>query len=360
LDTEALGWISYILGRKYAKITVVGHRAFKVSGTTALMQTEHLSYSEAWAGSGEFAVVQLIMSVAACEEKTLLLLDEPEVSLYPGAQVRLMDFLRRMAVDKKLQVVLSTHSPAVIQDLPADAIKVLDRSADGRMQLRSQASSPSEAFVALQHGFHRKTVVVEDRLAAEIVKHVLRRSGGASKLAALDVKYLKGGATILRSRLLPDWALEGRQDVLIVLDGDMKFDRPPKSEDIPDAGLEEHVKRILAVKNLNKHVVANSGGIPNSDLRTIIDWCRDFVRFLPGEEPDVWLAKIIEPAAQVLGDGKSWWDEACRKESGLLPEERVESDQRFRFQQSHLGKVGMDNSNGLPTLASDLSKFIAR
>lgn len=360
LTAEARSWISYILGRNYIKVTVVGHRAFKVSGTTALMWTQHLSYSEAWAGSGEFAVVQLVRAVMRCKVKTLLLLDEPEVSLYPGAQVRMMEFLGRMALEKKLQVVLSTHSPAIIQGLPPMAIKVLDRTPEGKVELRSQSSSPSEAFVALQHAFHRKTVVVEDRLAEEIVRHVLRRSGGASKLGSIDVKYIPGGSSTMRSRLLPDWALEGRTDVLLVLDGDMRFDFPPPPSKIAEADLEDHVKTLLGVKNIAKHIPSNSDGVKVDDLRTIIEWCRVFVRFLPGEEPDVWLAEAIDPAAEVPGDGKRWWDDKCRDDSGMLPEEPVPSDQRFRFQQSHLGGIQIDNSNGLDELQRALDEFISR
>ncbi|MGC5258220.1 ATP-dependent nuclease [Gordonia sp. DT218] len=358
LNADSLSWISYILGRRYVEITVVGHRAFKASGTTAMMKTDDLSYSEAWAGSGEFAVVQLVRAVWACEPGTLLLLDEPEVSLHPGAQLRLMNFLRRTALDKKLQIVMSSHSPAIIEGLPPNAIKVLDRSLEGQIFLRSQKSLPSEAFVVLEHSFHKKTIVTEDRLAREIVRHVLRK-GGEAKLKSVDVKFHRSGSSVMRSRLLPDWALEGRTDVLLVLDGDKRFELPPESTQIAECDLEAHVKRIMETKSVSRYVPANSGGVTTNDLRTVIDWTIKYVRFLPGGEPDHWLATTLDPSAAVEGNGKSWWDERCRESSGMLAGEYVESDQRFHYQQATLGRVRPSKDNGLEVLANDLDTFIA-
>lgn len=357
LDYLELRWVSYVLGRRYTRIRVIGHRAFKVSGTTALMETEHLSYSEAWAGSGEFAVVRLVTTVLGCPDRTLLLLDEPEVSLHPGAQARLMNFLRRVTLDKKLQVVLSTHSPAIIDQLPDEAIKVFDRNGEGKIVLRAQGSTPSEAFVALEHRFHKKTIIVEDRLAREVVRCILR-SGGASKLESVDVKFLPGGASIMLSRLVPVWALEGRADVLLLLDGDKRIDAPPSSSAISKDGLEDETKRILDVNSVKKYIPANTGGVADSDMRLIIDWYCRYVRFFPGESPDKWVGELVDPTASILGDGKAWWDDRYRDASGMLSAERVESDQRFRFQQMSLGTVCVDKTPVLLQLKATIDSFI--
>ncbi|WP_454788579.1 ATP-dependent nuclease [Mycolicibacterium lutetiense] len=358
LGSVELQWVSYVLGRMYSRIRVIGHRAFKVSGTTALLETGHLSYSEAWAGSGEFAVVRLVGTVLGCVDGTLLLLDEPEVSLHPGAQARLMSFLHRVALDKKLQIVLSTHSPAIIDRLPDEAIKVFDRNAEGKIMLRSQRSSPAEAFVALEHKFHKKTIIVEDRLAREVVRCILR-SGGASKLDSVDVKFLPGGASVMLSRLVPVWALEGRCDVLLLLDGDKRIEMPQPSSALSADQLEAEIKRVLGVKSASKYIPANTGGVAESDMRRVIDWCRRFVRFLPGEQPDKWVGGIIDPSASIPGDGKGWWDEAYRAASGMLSTEYVESDQRFRFQQMRLGTVSIDETPDLVHLKATVDAFVS-
>lgn len=358
LEYDEVRWVSYILGRRYTRIRIVGHRAFKVSGTTALLETEHLAYSEAWAGSGEFAIVQLVSTIFKCADHALLLLDEPEVSLHPGAQVRLMNFLRRMTLNKSLQVVLSTHSPTIIGELPDEAIKVFDRDADGKIMLRSQSSSSSEAFVALEHDFHKKTVIIEDRLAQAVVRHVLR-DGGAAKLNSIDVRYLPGGASTMLSRLVPVWALEGRTDVLVLLDGDRRIDPPPPSTAISADQLADEVRRILDVKDLDKHVPANTGGATEGDLRRIVDWYREYVRFIPGGKPDAWVGGLVDPSASIDGDGKDWWDSRFRKSAGMLDSEYVESDQRFRLQQASLGAIPVANTSDLAVLRDTIDSFSA-
>ena len=46
------------------------------------------------------------------EVARLLLLDEPETSLHPGAQVKLQRYILDQIKKKHLQVVISTHAPA--------------------------------------------------------------------------------------------------------------------------------------------------------------------------------------------------------------------------------------------------------
>ncbi len=135
-EVDAVGGI---LGREYSRIEVVSHRVFEVTGATARLHTSDFSYTEAWAGSGEFAAVQVVTNVANAKPHSLILLDEPEVSLHPGAQRRLLAFLASESKARKLQIVFATHSPVIIEDLPPVAIKVLEiQPTTHRVTLRSQ------------------------------------------------------------------------------------------------------------------------------------------------------------------------------------------------------------------------------
>ncbi|MBK6463529.1 MAG: ATP-binding protein [Myxococcales bacterium] len=57
------------------------------------------------------AVVSLVVQVRAQKKETLILLDEPEVSLHPAAQKRLLHFLLEECRKQHHQVVFTTHSP---------------------------------------------------------------------------------------------------------------------------------------------------------------------------------------------------------------------------------------------------------
>lgn len=299
--------VSFILGRTYSNIEIITHRAFEVSGVTARLHTTGFSYSEAWAGSGEFAAVQLVTAIESASEKSLVLLDEPEVSLHPGAQRRLLDYLARKSKTKRLQIVFATHSPVLLEELPASAIKVLElHPISGRVVLRGQSSSSAEAFVALDHRFQRRSVLVEDALAREIVLRALR-TGGALLVDAVDVKPIGGGASMIRTRLIPSFAAENRLDALVLLDGDQ---RPPS--EVPDpkhvapANLKSAVEEALVISNVTGVVFANTGGATDAELRLILAWIRSYVRYLPGMQPDQWLRTCMGEA--IVGtDEKAWW-----------------------------------------------------
>jgi predicted ATP-dependent endonuclease of OLD family len=84
--------ISSILGRKYAKGKSVLHQLYRSEGYSVMFETGFAKYSEAFAGSGEVAVVRLVREVLAAPPYSLILLDEPEVSLHP---VRCTGILRQ-------------------------------------------------------------------------------------------------------------------------------------------------------------------------------------------------------------------------------------------------------------------------
>lgn len=284
VNTSALKNISYILGREYTEIEIVRHRAFGVEGDTVKLKTNLHNYSEAWAGSGEFAVVQLVTAVDSAPKKSLIILDEPEVSLHPGAQNRLLQFLSESALKKQHQIVFATHSPALIESLPDCSIKVLElNDTTGKVELRHQSSKPTEAFVALGHTFEKKTIIVEDRLAKSIVETAIKKKHG-QYLDIVSIKYFPGGSADLRSRDIPAWARHETENVLLLLDGDERFDILDPGT-IPSADLEKRVEEIVGPRGV-KNIGRNSNSDPTSEYLQLLSWANRFVKFLPGGQPE--------------------------------------------------------------------------
>ncbi|WP_157514168.1 AAA family ATPase [Nocardia concava] len=357
LNQAEIDAVSRILGRDYSKIDFVNHRVFRATGVTARMSTEHFGYTEAWAGSGEFAVIRLVTFISECLENSLVLLDEPEVSLHPGAQYRLMEFLVDSAKKKRLQIVIATHSPTIVNTLPPDAIKVLDRRVgDGKITLRSQRSYPPEAFSALEYDVQRKTIFVEDRLAKAIVLHALRQDG-EHRLRSVDVKVQPGGHSTLRAKSLPQWAAEDRDDVLILLDGDQRRDLPPPIESIPDCDLKKWAEYVMLAK-IN-HIPANTGGPTSESIRAIIEFGRKYVRYLPGDVPDAWLAGVVDSDASNVGDGKNWWNKRAKERLGRLESESVTGDEQFIYQEQSIAEIPKNNPDIL-AIREIIEEFLDR
>lgn len=80
--------------------------------------------------SSGHAVVFLTISrlVARVEEKTLILLDEPESHLHPPLLSAFTRALSELLYDRNGVAIIATHSPVVLQEVPRSCVHVITRS----------------------------------------------------------------------------------------------------------------------------------------------------------------------------------------------------------------------------------------
>lgn len=357
LNDEERKAVSAILGREYVEIRWIRHTFFNVSGATAVLKTSGMQYTEAFAGSGEFAVVRLVVELVGAWPGSLILLDEPEVSLHPGAQERLMAFLFAKVKALRHQAVIATHSPAIIRWLPPEAIKVLvvDPTTN-KVTLPSQSTPAEQAFFYIGEPIPGKTtVIVEDELAKHVVLKAIRR-GGEAFASRFDVKHYPGGAQTLWSGYLPAYSAEARSDILVLFDGDRKpASDLPDPASVPEAEsekLKETLDQAAGVK-IKFGVDGNASG-PNkaqadAAVRALVAWARRYVDYLPGRIPEafVWdnMTKTSETKEfDAIPDPKKRFDDLARKEIGLASYESPSSQDILATQLRRLKSVPDDHS----------------
>jgi predicted ATPase len=288
LDKSELAMVSYVLGREYEEARWIRHRLFKGDGgLSVVFKTKHGRYSEAFAGSGEVAVTSCVVQVLAARQGTLVLLDEPEVSLHPGAQERLLAFLSKMARTRQLQVVFSTHSPHLVTALPGDAIKAFHQLDDGRFVVLP-STHPYAAFRRLGAvGGGEVRILVEDKLAKAVVQQALLTFVDQAQAAVFKVEYLSGGAeSILKYQVPVLMAAPGH--TLVLLDGDKKkLDAFVNPDTIPIAENGTLGARILEAVGVDP-VFTVDGGTGGGDAvqrvaaqRKYLAWLRENVHFIP-------------------------------------------------------------------------------
>jgi energy-coupling factor transporter ATP-binding protein EcfA2 len=320
------------------------------------MTTVGLKYTEAFAGSGEFAVVRIVTSIMEAPDQSLVLLDEPEVSLHPGAQDRLLDFLTTSVKKHKHQVVISTHSPAIVRKLPPEAIKVLTMdSLAGKVRLLRQASLPDEAFFHLGEPMTGKIfVVVEDALAQAIVKRALSTEGEAiSEL--FDVQYFPGGSQTLWGHYLPIYAAEARVNILVLFDGDQRpaknFQDPTTIAVADEATVKAEILKVTKV-DIQFHVDGGKGGaniVQQEEMRRgFVSWVLKNVDYLPGSEiPEAFVWQNMQKADQVAtildADAKKRFENLTRIDLGTPTFETVTSDEIFATQRRCLATIPVDH-----------------
>jgi hypothetical protein len=77
------------------------------------------SYSGFHQGAGETTITELLQT--DLPQYSLVLIDEVETSLHPRAQRRLIRDLAERARELELQIILTTHSPYILEELPFEA-----------------------------------------------------------------------------------------------------------------------------------------------------------------------------------------------------------------------------------------------
>lgn len=183
-DEQRLARLSQIVGKKYSGAGI----SFTDAGTDKpipVLEIGGLRYSGFHQGAGEIAAAELL--AADYQKHGLVLIDEIETSLHPRAQRRLMRDLARVAREHELQIILTTHSPYVLDELPPEARIYLMDGADGKAVVAGV--SPEFAMTRMDDEQHPECdLYVEDPRAAILV---------AEALVAIDRDLLA------RSKLIP-------------------------------------------------------------------------------------------------------------------------------------------------------------
>lgn len=167
-------WIQRILSGSYDAVTNNQVKHGSKTGGVVTVERHGSTYSEANMGCGEGRVQHLVQILENLPNKSLILLEEPETSLQQSAQFALGEYLIDVCSRKGHQVMLTTHSEALLRSLPSKSRVFLYRDLIGVKTIRGITSS--QAVSLLTEG-HDKSVciLVEDDVAQTIMAEIIRR-----------------------------------------------------------------------------------------------------------------------------------------------------------------------------------------
>ncbi|MCR5541120.1 MAG: AAA family ATPase [Ruminococcus sp.] len=299
--------INYILGKNYSEIKYVYHRAYETWGISTVVKTESgLQYSEANAGSGENAIINMVVAIMSAKPNSLILLDEPEVSLHPGAQKRLKIFLLNSIEKNHHQIIISTHSSVLIEDMPKNALKLLECNNNGTVDVSNEVFF-NEAFFNINEQITDKALILCEDISAKIlIEKILREMG---KEDYFNVQYRHGGADTLITKHFPILALDQiYNNVFIILDGDkmpenlIKYSKDVTATEIDDVEvLNNYVNNNIAKlpKNavINPLVDGGNGGVREDQK---IEVYREYLKY--AEHHLLFLPKDMTPEMIMLSD----------------------------------------------------------
>lgn len=316
LTVNEIKTIAKILGKSYDACTLLVHDFYGSTGLTAYFNTSTLNYSEAYAGRGEYAVVKLVHEVSRAPENALIILDEPEVSLHPGAQDELKIFLLESLLAKKLQVVISTHSPKFVEFLPDDAIKLFLQDSSPKFIVKNSCSY-LEAFHSIGMELHesdKNIITVEDITAQIIVEKVLASMGTEYTLLFRVIFYPGGSEEIYKKAVT--YSEEGERHKFILLDGDKRKSIPdPSAFEVSESRDFKFLERTLkettniAFEKLGFRIDghAKSGDVAQkiASSNAYLTYLFTNLGYLPGRVPEEMLWDEAYVSRKISEDGGS-------------------------------------------------------
>lgn len=238
--------VNRILDSHYQAIEIIRYKFFRGTWATNILFQNESSFCEYNSGSGEFLVATIVREVEKAQNNSIVLIDEPEVSLHPRAQYRLVEYFFDAIKRKHIQMIITTHSEHIVELLPKEAVICL-RKNEGETYVQ-QNVIPELAFLEIGSPIiNRKRIIVEDEMAKRIVEKVLEEEG-LNEL--VSVEFYPGGCSNLKKYTILTFARTNIKSQYVLFDGD-QF-----NEAVPDFGsVLERDKTISYYKDQFRRIV---------------------------------------------------------------------------------------------------------
>ena len=124
LTPDLLDLADRILPQRYERVSII-----TADGRDLLfaeVKDEQARYSEFQMSSGERTILRLSKDLSSLHD-ALVLIDEIDTGLHPYTQQQLMLELQRLALRQRLQVIVASHSPVVLDSVPPEGRLFLER-----------------------------------------------------------------------------------------------------------------------------------------------------------------------------------------------------------------------------------------
>lgn len=211
LKDEYRARLSEIMGKQYKEAKQLESERYEIR--RCISEQEYSSFNM---GAGEDILMELLFILQESPRGALIVIEEIELGLHPQALIGLAKHLQEIILDKKLQVIVSTHSSYFIDSVPREARILLNRSVSS---LHATYKPTTRFAVGELSGIAEAELDIycEDNFAAKIIESgisgVQRRRirihaiGSASELSSFAAFHLRAASPNL---------------LLIVWDGDQR------------------------------------------------------------------------------------------------------------------------------------------
>jgi energy-coupling factor transporter ATP-binding protein EcfA2 len=278
--------VGEILGKKYDDFRYLEHSKYSLP----IVTVGKTVYSGFNMGAGENALFEIFSVLHDCGKGALLVIDEIELGLHAEAQRRFIKELKKTCHDLHAQVICTTHSREIFEQLPNDA-RCFVETVNGKTKILDAISS-EYAFSKLSGvGSNELNIFVED----DVAKSLLIAALPAHHRTRISISVI-GSSNCLARQLAAVYRRKDKNSVLAVFDGDQRT---------KEVQLVEHARNMAEITRIDERGEFNA-------------WVKGKIGYLPGDAwPEAWLMeagkKVAEDIATLVGSDSDSVVEALTK-----------------------------------------------
>ncbi len=219
ITSDLLAFAQRILPFKYDKVTLL--KTGKKDLLLALREDgEKEQYSEFHMSAGERAILRISKDLSNLKD-ALVLIDEIEAGLHPFTQQQMMLELQRLALRNNLQIIITSHSPVVLDCVPIEARIFLERVGDNVIQRDPYKDIIQKAFYG--QSLEKVSVLCEDDIAESFLFGVMDNLNPRLGLVPDDMKIGRDtGKNEFKQHIEAIGKFQQLDGFIFVLDGDAK------------------------------------------------------------------------------------------------------------------------------------------
>lgn len=247
-------WTCRVLDRQYDRMQMNTVSYANQRRAVARVRRGASEYSEAHMGYGEARSQYLIQTIESLPVKSLVLIEEPEISLHSHAQHEFGGYLVDVSSRKGHQVFVTTHSEPMLAALPSESRVYLHSGPNGIDVIRGLTAVEANSLMTKGHD-KALQILVEDEVALAILTEMLRKGDG-TLLSTVGI-HAAGGASEI-SAAIKTIAATGLP-IAAVLDGDKAANpranifklpgtRPPERELFDSAAVRDLIRESYGLE----------------------------------------------------------------------------------------------------------------
>jgi ABC-type cobalamin/Fe3+-siderophores transport system ATPase subunit len=229
LDENDLNELSYIIGKKYTKCSIREIEGDDLEEAVNTLDTgtfpvfnvtqNGVEYDTSKMGVGEHYLCFLFWQLNSLETNDIIIIEEPETFISIFSQKNVINYLASIITEKKITVILTTHSPYILQRIRNENIRVMS----GRGRETSILTPTEELSAVYLLGIEDEeygTIFVEDQVAQEFLIAILQDKK-PEILRKYNIDIASGGETAITDRLSIKCSKRMKYKFIGVYDGDM-------------------------------------------------------------------------------------------------------------------------------------------